>query len=97
MANDKKVVDGKVVTLTDAEQTARDAEIKAYNDQAHTRAWVSLRQIRDQKLSECDWRACSDVPLPDNWKTYRQQLRDLPAQYNDTTVKGTITWPDEPT
>ena len=97
MANDKKVVDGVEVELTNAEQTSRDAEIKAYNDEAHARAWVSLRTQRNQKLADCDWRACSDVSLSDNWKTYRQELRDLPSKYNDTTVKGTITWPDEPT
>ena len=36
MANDKKIVNGVEVELTDAEQAARDAEIKAYNDEAHT-------------------------------------------------------------
>lgn len=96
MANDKKIVNGVEVELTDAEQAARDAEIKAYNDEAHTRAWVSLRIERNQKLADCDWRACSDVSLSDNWKTYRQELRDLPSKYDDTSVQGTITWPTEP-
>ena len=96
MANDKKIVNGVEIELTDAEQAARDAEIKSYNDEAHTRAWISLRTQRNQKLADCDWRACSDLSLPDNWKTYRQELRDLPSKYDDTSVQGTITWPTEP-
>ena len=38
-----------------------------------------LRVERNRLLSETDWMANSDVTLADNWKTYRQQLRDLPA------------------
>ena len=38
-----------------------------------------LRVERDRLLAETDWMANSDVTLADNWKTYRQQLRDLPA------------------
>ena len=38
-----------------------------------------LRVERDRLLAETDWMANSDVTLADNWKTYRQALRDLPA------------------
>jgi len=38
-----------------------------------------LRVERDRLLAECDWMANSDVTLADNWKTYRQALRDLPS------------------
>ena len=38
-----------------------------------------MRVERDRLLAECDWMANSDVTLADNWKTYRQSLRDLPA------------------
>jgi hypothetical protein len=38
-----------------------------------------LRVERDRLLAECDWMANSDVTLADNWKTYRQALRDLPT------------------
>ena len=38
-----------------------------------------LRVQRNKLLPETDWMANSDVTLADNWKTYRQQLRDLPA------------------
>ena len=38
-----------------------------------------LREERNRLLAETDWMANSDVTLADNWKTYRQALRDLPA------------------
>ena len=38
-----------------------------------------LRVERNAKLAETDYLALSDVTLADNMKTYRQQLRDLPA------------------
>ena len=44
-----------------------------------------------------------DLTLSDAWKTYRQELRDLPGTLNDTTVQkifrevdGDIDWPTEP-
>ena len=90
-------IDGKKVQFTDAEETARDAEEKTWNDAASTRAWFSLRQKRNAKLAESDWRALGDTTsISTAWKTYRQELRDLPSKYNDTTVQETITWPTEP-
>ncbi len=38
-----------------------------------------LRVERDKRLAACDWRASSDLTLTNDWKTYRQALRDLPA------------------
>jgi len=38
-----------------------------------------LRETRTQMLSESDWMANSDVTMSSAWKTYRQALRDLPA------------------
>ena len=61
-----------------------------------------LRRQRDAKLAETDWTALSDVTLADNMKTYRQQLRDLPASSGgkDATLKDgvleNVTWPQKP-
>ena len=96
MANYKKMVNGVEVEMSDEEQALREAEEKAWRDGASTRAWRDLREERDRKLLKTDWRATSDLTLDDDWKTYRQELRDLPSKYNDTTVQGTITWPTEP-
>ena len=55
--------------------------------------WVALREQRDKLLAETDWMANSDVTLADAWKTYRQALRDLPANTSDPTKP---TWPTKP-
>ena len=61
-----------------------------------------LRVERNAKLAETDYLALSDVTLADNMKTYRQQLRDLPAAAGgkDATLKDgvleNVTWPSKP-
>lgn len=63
---------------------------------------VELRRQRDTKLAETDWTANSDVTMADNMKTYRQQLRDLPAHADgkDATLKDgvleNVKWPQKP-
>tara|TARA_R100001463_G_scaffold17521_1_gene44748 strand:- start:3 stop:419 length:417 start_codon:yes stop_codon:yes gene_type:complete len=52
-----------------------------------------LRGQRNEKLAESDWMANSDVTMSDDWKTYRQALRDLPA---NTTDAANPTWPTPP-
>tara|TARA_Y100001973_G_C5181124_1_gene324963 strand:+ start:1641 stop:1931 length:291 start_codon:yes stop_codon:yes gene_type:complete len=96
MANYKKMVDGKEVELTDDEQAQRLAEEKAWADAAPKRAFEGLRAERDGKLAETDFYALSDVTMSDEMKKYRQDLRDLPSKYDDSTVVKTITWPTKP-
>ena len=63
---------------------------------------VELRKQRDAKLAETDFHALSDVTMADNMKTYRQQLRDLPAASGgkDATLENgelkNVTWPQKP-
>ena len=55
--------------------------------------WKQLRSERNALLQQTDWMACSDVTMSDAWKTYRQALRDLPA---NTTDPANPTWPTKP-
>ena len=59
-----------------------------------------LRIERNSRLAETDWMANSDVVMTDGWKTYRQALRDLPAnskpQLNDIGNLTNIDWPEVP-
>ena len=47
----------------------------------------ALRHLRDILLRESDWTQFTDSPLTDSkkteWKTYRQNLRDLPSTESD--------------
>lgn len=58
----------------------------------------SLRLKRDELLKKCDWitlRSYSrNEPVPEEWKTYMQALRDLPA---NTTDPENPVWPEPPT
>lgn len=66
-----------------------------------------LRAVRNHKLSKSDWSQSPDVPnsLKTKYQTYRQELRDLPAQSgidpkidesDGVLIHSSITWPNEP-
>lgn len=86
-------VNGNMVQFTADEETARDAEEQAWADGANDRAAVRVREERDAKLAASDWMSGSDVTMSDAWRTYRQALRDVPAQAGFPT---NVTWPVEP-
>ena len=46
-------------------------------------AWANLREQRDKLLAETDWTASTDVTMTADMTTYRQDLRDLPANTAD--------------
>lgn len=60
-----------------------------------------LREERNRKLAQSDWRASSDLTLSSEWATYRQALRDLPFMATPTLDDDgnlqNVTWPEEPT
>ena len=68
-----------------------DAEVTRLNTDVYPMEY--LRYVRNNLLQETDWMASSDVTISDDWKTYRQQLRDLPA---NTTDPSNPTWPTKP-
>ena len=54
----------------------------------------NLRAERDAKLTASDWTQLSDAPVDKAaWVTYRQALRDLPANTPDPSNPS---WPQEP-
>ena len=63
-----------------------------------------LRKLREQRtriLQESDWMANSDVTMSDAWRTYRQALRDLPANSPNVALDEqgnliNVTWPTKP-
>jgi hypothetical protein len=62
----------------------------------------NLRKERTEKLKESDWMANSDVTMSSNWTTYRQALRDLPANYSTSDSAAlsadlsNLVWPTKP-
>ena len=102
MANDYKMLNYQRVQLTDEEQKVRDAEIKAWNDNATNRRMIELRRQRNELLAETDWMANSDIIMSNEWKTYRQALRDITSQtptsdeVDENFLYKTITFPKKP-
>tara|TARA_B100000963_G_C22596607_1_gene658144 strand:- start:673 stop:960 length:288 start_codon:yes stop_codon:yes gene_type:complete len=89
-------INGNKVQFTAEEEAARDAEEKAWEDAAPARALANLRAKRNRLLAETDYYALSDVTMSDDMKTYRQNLRDLPAGKDTVEKCENATWPTKP-
>ena len=89
-------INGNKVQFTAEEETARDAEEKAWADGAVARAQTNLRSRRNNLLAETDFYALSDVTMSDDMKTYRQELRDLPAGKDTVEKCDNATFPTKP-
>ena len=79
--------DGNQVSLDQSVVDAAAAELVTEN------AWSDLRTKRTQLLTETDYLALVDSTLSTDMRTYRQALRDLPANTSDP---ANPTWPTKP-
>ena len=61
-----------------------------------------LKVERDRLLVETDWMSLPDSPeMTEDWKTYRQELRDLPSTQSPSMDEGgvgiiNVIWPTPP-
>lgn len=85
-----QLIDGvytQIWNQTDATQSEIDLKIE--------NKWEEIRVARNEILKECDWTVLPDSPVSasiEEWKTYRQELRDLTSQSNPFE----IVWPTHP-
>ena len=90
-----KIVNGVTVAMTDAEIAEFNA-LKPTDVQLTAQKWVAVRSDRNKRLSTTDWVVTkaseTGVAVSDEWKAYRQALRDVPTQSDPDN----ITWPTEP-
>ena len=77
-----------------------DAEIKKkYDELVAAEPLNEVRQVRDQKLAQSDWIVIKEreeggsVSNFADWKTYRQELRDITKTYK---TLDTVKWPTAP-
>ena len=89
-------INGNRVQFTAEEETARDNEEAAWANAAPARALADLRSRRNRLLAETDYLALSDNTLSDDMKTYRKDLRDLPAGKDTVKKCEDATWPTKP-
>ena len=69
---EKVEIDGDELKEVEERQSSWDSKANKLKE---------IKFNRLQKLQETDWYSNSDVTMPDNIKTWRQQLRDLPQTY----------------
>ena len=59
-----------------------------------------LRQERNRRIAETDWRFRSDLTPSQEWIDYSQALRDLPStaspELDDNGQLTNVTWPTKP-
>ena len=85
---------GVVTWLSEDQAQPTDDEVAAEITRLEgLRIWSELRTRRNQLLSETDYLALSDATLSEDMRTYRQALRDLPANTSDP---ANPTWPVKP-
>lgn len=77
-----------------------DEEISHYENEIETTAFPdaleNLRKIRNSLLAETDWLANSDVDMSDEWKTYRQELRDITEGLTTVEEVEAVEFPSKP-
>ena len=78
----KQYINGVLVDLTTAEQLEYNNMQLDWQNKSTERKLAQIKEIRLQKLMETDYLANSDVTMPDNIKTWRQSLRDIPQDFS---------------
>jgi len=88
----QKVVNGVYYDLTAEEEAEMAAMAEAADLDMN-----GVRSQRDGQLRGSDWTQIGDAALGDHtaedWQTYRQELRDLPATYSRVSE---VVWPEPP-
>jgi len=98
MSVNREVFEDRVVdTFITRDKTQE--EIEEENNEILQNKWNDIRRQRNELLSESDryalidvWNSLSEAKQQE-WSTYRQQLRDLPQNYNDP---DTVVFPTVP-
>ena len=89
-------INGVKVQFTAEEETARDAEEKAWADGQLDRDLFELRTKRNRLLAETDWWGTSDNTMTADQTKYRKDLRDLPSGLDTVDKVKNVTWPTKP-
>ena len=92
----KKLVDGIEIEMTDAEIALKQAEDKQNLEGTLVQRMAKLRDKRNILLAETDWMGNSDVTMSNDWKTYRQALRDITKTEPVDMALSNITFPTKP-
>ena len=91
-----KMINGVRSECTAEEEVWLNSLKEDWDNKALDRALEALRLKRNKLLAETDWMANSDVTMSNDWKTYRQQLRDLPSGLDTVEKVKAKEFPEKP-
>jgi hypothetical protein len=96
---ENSVISGSYFEIGDdevVEYQTRRAKTEQEIQEENEYKWIEIRNKRNRLLFECDWTQLPDSPLSEDkrleWKTYRQELRDI----TNYTSPDEVIWPNEP-
>ena len=91
-----EVVDLFSDTTVEGVTTTKAQHEEAFMVRRNTERWTQVRSQRDSLLKDTDWlsirAADTATPMPTEWSTYRQALRDVTGQSDPFN----IVWPTKP-
>ena len=73
---------GKLRNATAEEEASINAE-RLSAPSSKDKKLITIKQLRNQKLQETDYHALQDVSMSNEMKTWRQSLRDIPANHTN--------------
>ena len=74
----KIIINGVARDMTASEQADYDTRQTEWNNSSAERKLEQIKNLRLQRLIKTDYLSNTDVTMPDNIKTWRQSLRDIP-------------------
>ena len=87
-------IDEKIKQPTEEQVNDKIAELNALEPMR------LLRQERNRRIAETDWRFRTDLTPSQEWIDYSQALRDLPStaspELNENGQLANVTWPTKP-
>jgi len=92
------IVDGEITWLTSGHRPTQEQIDAKIVELSAAEPLIRLRIRRNQILQESDWRVVkaieTGVTMSNEWKMYRQALRDITKNYSSLE---SVIWPTEPT
>ena len=79
----KIIINGVARDMTASEQADYDTRQTEWNNSSAERKLEQIKNLRLQRLIKTDYLSNTDVTMPDNIKTWRQTLRDIPANHTN--------------
>ena len=94
-------VTNDIINLSECSTTVTETQIiEKANELFALEPMRLLRQERNRRIEETDWRFRSDLTPSQEWINYSQALRDLPStaspKLDDNGQLTNVTWPTKP-